>query len=54
LAAVLAWYHAYAGLATPQNSYYVVDPIPMPVIGNKLTEKEDSDVDFEPAGSDSV
>ena len=54
LAAVLAWYHAYAGLATPQNSYYVVDPIPMPGFGNKLNEKEDSDVDFEPAGSDSV
>lgn len=31
LAALLAWYHAYAGLATHQNSYYVVDPVPMPV-----------------------
>lgn len=32
MAALLAWYHAYAGLATRQNSYYVVDPIAMPII----------------------
>jgi succinate-acetate transporter protein len=56
LAALLAWYHAYAGLATHQNSYYVVDPWPMPVLGKK-DDSDDTDsanADFVPAGSDSV
>lgn len=41
MAALLAWYHAYAGLATPQNSYYVVEPVPMPVIGKKKDDDND-------------
>lgn len=43
LAAVLAWYHAYAGLATKQNSYYVVEPVLMPIIKSK---KDISDEDY--------
>lgn len=42
LAAVLAWYHAYAGLATKQNSYYVVKPMPMPTF---KTKKKGSDLE---------
>lgn len=38
LAALLAWYHAYAGLATKQNSYYVVEPMPMPVFPREKKE----------------
>lgn len=46
VAALLAWYHAYAGLATKQNSYYVVEPVPMPVIKSKkkITDEDYTDV----------
>ncbi|CAI8495613.1 unnamed protein product [Pichia kudriavzevii] len=50
LASLLAWYHAYAGIATPQNSYYVVNPTPMPVIGSKSKDMFDSD-DFDQSSS---
>lgn len=43
LAALLAWYHAYAGLATEQNSYYVVNPVPMPVLSFKKKKEFSSD-----------
>jgi succinate-acetate transporter protein len=42
LAAVLAWYHAYAGLATKQNSYYVVESVPMPILPRKKKEYSDT------------
>ncbi|GMM31612.1 hypothetical protein DAMA08_043570 [Martiniozyma asiatica (nom. inval.)] len=32
---ILALYNAYAGVANPQNSYYTVKPIPMPIWNNK-------------------
>lgn len=43
LAALLAWYHAYAGLATKQNSYYVVEPIPMPVFPREKKQLQEFD-----------
>ncbi|TID31386.1 hypothetical protein CANINC_000015 [Pichia inconspicua] len=43
LASVLAWYHAYAGMATDQNSYYVVKPIPMPTFKTKKMGAVDED-----------
>lgn len=43
LASLLAWYHAYAGLATKQNSYYVVDPWPMPIISRKGIHRNNGD-----------
>lgn len=47
MASLLAWYHAYAGLATKQNSYYVVDPIPMPIVSRKGLRRAQSNSDDE-------
>lgn len=43
IVSLLAWYHAYAGLATKQNSYYVVDPLPMPVISKRGIHRSSED-----------
>lgn len=45
MASLLAWYHAYAGLATDQNTYYVVKPIPMPIFSKKGIRWPRSDED---------
>ncbi|EEQ35915.1 putative ammonia transport outward protein [Clavispora lusitaniae] len=33
ISACCGWYCAYAGVATPQNSYLTANPIPLPVLG---------------------